>query len=326
MATYLVTGGAGFIGSHIVDELVRRHERVRILDNLSTGRMANLDGVLGQVEFVHGDIRDYKTVKSAVTGADFVMHHAALASVPGSIADPLMTNEVNITGTLNVLMAARDVGVKRLVFASSSSVYGDGSALPKREDMQTRPLSPYAVSKLAGEAYGLAFYEIYGLPVVCLRYFNVFGPRQDPTSQYSAVIPKFITAMQRGESPVIYGDGMQSRDFIYVANVVNANILACEHATATGSIINIACGKCYTLIDLCHELQGLLGSAITPTYAPARVGDVKYSMAEIAEASAKLGYAPEVDFHEGLRRTVGWNMCPSENPTSAIRVSLSKQS
>lgn len=253
LAKYLVTGGAGFIGSNIVEELVDRNESVRVLDNLSTGRRENIEPFMDKIEFIEGDLRDLDAVRKAVEGVDYVLHQGALPSVPRSIDEPLTTNEVNVNGTLKVLIAARDAGVKRVVYASSSSIYGNSEVLPKREDMPPNPLSPYAISKLAGENYCRIFYQIYGLETVCLRYFNVFGPRQDPTSQYSAVIPKFINAMLNGERPIIYGDGKQSRDFTFVANVVQANLLACEANGVAGELFNVACGERYTLLDLIAE-------------------------------------------------------------------------
>lgn len=319
--TYLVTGGAGFIGSHIVEELLRRGERVRVLDNFTTGKRENLDGagggqeredrspppsVFGLLEIIEGDIRDLATVRKATEGVDYVLHQAALPSVQRSVLDPLATNEVNVTGTLNVLVAARDLKVKRVVYASSSSVYGNTPTLPKHEAMQTQPLSPYAVSKLAGERYCIAFNKVYGLPTVCIRYFNVFGQRQDPASQYSAVIPRFITAMLRNEAPVIFGDGLQSRDFTYVANVVNANLLACEREEAIGHVMNIACGERFTLLDLHRDLVTITGKNVQPVFAPERLGDVKHSMAAIGLAAEKLGYRREVDWMTGLRKTVEW--------------------
>jgi UDP-glucose 4-epimerase len=309
---YLVTGGAGFIGSHIVEEMLRRGERVRAFDNFSTGRRENLTFDDARIvshenlEVIEGDIRDTSAVNAATAGVDFVLHQAALPSVPRSILDPLTTNEVNVTGTLNVLVAARDANVKRVVYASSSSVYGNSPTLPKHEGMQTQPLSPYAVSKLAGERYCIAFHQVYGLPTVCIRYFNVFGHRQDPTSQYSAVIPKFITAMLQGVSPTIYGDGLQSRDFTHVANVVRANLLACEREEAIGAVMNVACGERYTLLDLHSALQQTIGTDVPPIFAAERAGDVKHSMAAIEVAREKLGYAPIVNWKEGLRRTVEW--------------------
>jgi nucleoside-diphosphate-sugar epimerase len=312
VALYLVTGGAGFIGSHIVEEVLRRGERVRVLDNFSTGRRENLKfdelpaSVLHSLEVIEADIRDAGAVKAATEGVDFVLHQAALPSVPRSILDPLTTNEVNVTGTLNVLVAARDAGVKRLVYASSSSVYGNNPTLPKHEGMPTQPLSPYAVSKLAGERYCVAFHEVYKLPTVCIRYFNVFGHRQDPNSQYSAVVPKFITSMLKNESPTIYGDGLQSRDFTHVANVVRANLLACDGQEASGCVMNVACGERYTLLELHDVLRHVLGTDVHPTFAAERKGDVKHSMAAIDLAKEKLGYEPIVKWNDGILRTVEW--------------------
>lgn len=300
---YLVTGGAGFIGSHLVDEVLRRGEQVRVLDNFSTGRRENIAQVITRIELIEGDIRDAAVVQQAMEGVDYVLHQAALPSVQRSVQDPLTSNEVNVTGTLNVLTAARDQHVKRVVVASSSSVYGDSPTLPKHEAMPTAPRSPYAVSKLAAERYALSFNTVYGLPTVALRYFNVFGPRQDPTSQYSAVIPKFITAMLKDEAPVIYGDGTQSRDFTFVANVVNANLLACEREEAIGQVMNIACGERYSLLDLHAALQRILQVEIALVFAEARKGDVKHSLAAIEEARERLGYDVVVRWTEGLRRT-----------------------
>jgi nucleoside-diphosphate-sugar epimerase len=307
----LVTGGAGFIGSHIVEELVRRGAQVRVLDNWSTGKRENLEisnakSQFSTVEVIEGDVRDLDTVRRAVGGVDFVLHQAALPSVPRSVADPLTTNEVNVNGTLNVLVAARDAHVERVVYASSSSVYGSSPTLPKHEEMPTSPLSPYAVSKLAGEHYCRAFSRVYGLPTASLRYFNVFGPRQDPASQYAAVIPKFVSALLDGVPPTIYGDGAQSRDFTYVANVVQANLLACEKDEAIGQVMNVACGERHTLLDLYHELVILIGAEPPPMFAEPRAGDVKHSMAAIDRARQTLGYAPDVEWREGLRRTVEW--------------------
>jgi nucleoside-diphosphate-sugar epimerase len=304
VARYLVTGGAGFIGSHIVDELLHRGERVRVLDNLSTGKRENLAQVIDRIELIEGDIRDLMIVKAAMSDVDYVLHEAALPSVPRSVADPLTTNEVNVSGTLNVLVAAQEAGVKRVVFASSSSVYGDSPSLPKHEEMSTNPLSPYAASKLAGEDYCRAFHQVYGLPTVALRYFNVFGPRQDPNSQYAAVIPKFIVALLRGESPTIYGDGLQSRDFTYVTNVVQANLLACERHEAVGKVMNVACGAQYSLLDLHRELCELTGQRVEPVFAAQRAGDVKHSLASIEQIQRTLGYTPQADWRSGLRWTV----------------------
>ena len=310
MATYLVTGGAGFIGSHIVDELIRRDARVRVLDNFSTGKRDNLQPAFrearSRIDLIEGDIRDLDTVRRAVRGVDYVLHQAALPSVPRSVADPLMTNEVNVTGTLNVLIAARDENVKRVVYASSSSVYGDSPTLPKREDMPTRPLSPYAVSKLAGESYCHVFFQVYGLSTVALRYFNVFGPRQDPTSQYAAVIPRFITRMLQGTAPVIYGDGTQSRDFTYVANVVEANLLACQSDAVIGQVCNTALGVRFTLLDLVRILNGILMTDIAPEFGAARRADVKHSQADVAKLKRLAGFSEGVGFEEGLRQTIQW--------------------
>ncbi len=306
MASYLVTGGAGFIGSNIVHELVKRGEHVRVLDNLSTGRPENLRGILDKIEFIEGDICDENTVRRAVYGVDYVLHQAALPSVQRSVNDPIASNRVNVNGTLNLLMAAREEKVKRFVIASSSSVYGDTPVLPKVEDMPINPLSPYATSKLAAEKYAMNFYKLYGLPTVALRYFNVFGPRQNPKSQYAAVIPKFITAMLKGESPVVYGDGEQSRDFTYIENVVEANLRACHSEKAPGHVVNIACGKRYTLNELLHLLENILEMPANARYEEPRPGDVKHSLASIELAREVLGYEPQISFEEGLRKTVAW--------------------
>jgi UDP-N-acetylglucosamine/UDP-N-acetyl-alpha-D-glucosaminouronate 4-epimerase len=310
MSTYFITGGAGFIGSHIVDELVRRGEKVRVLDNFSTGKRENLSLAIGRapdaVDVIQADIQDRGAVQRAMQGVDYALHQAALASVAQSVADPLQTNQVNVAGTLNVLLAARDAGVKRVVFAGSCAVYGNNDSLPLRETDTPQPLSPYAASKLAGEGYCRAFLEAYGLPTVVLRYFNVFGPRQDPTSEYSAVIPKFITALLRDQPPTIYGDGTQSRDFVSVANVVRANLLACEREQAIGQVINVGCGEHYTLLDLHDQLVDLTHKNLLPVFAPARMGEVKHSQAAIDTATQMLGYKPETTWQEGLRRTVAW--------------------
>lgn len=320
MAHYLVTGGAGFIGSHIVEELVRRGERVRILDNICTGKYDNLAPVLDQIELIKGDIRDLETVRAAVQGMDYVLHQAALPSVPRSIADPLTSHEVNATGTLNVLIAARDAQIKRVVYASSSSVYGNSPTLPKHEEMPTNPLSPYAVTKLAGENYCRAFHQVYGVPTVALRYFNVFGPRQDPTSQYSAVIPKFIVAMLRGESPTIYGDGSQSRDFTYVANVVQMNLLACQVDSTIGQVFNAALGGRVSLLDIVGSLNELLGTNIEPQFSAERKGDVMHSQADAYKFQQVAGFDEWVELREGLRHTIEWyanSTCSPPGPTSA---------
>ena len=306
MASYLVTGGAGFIGSHIVKALVEKKENVRILDNFSTGKRENIVPYLDEVELIEGDVRSYHIVREAVDGVDFVLHQAALPSVPRSIRDPVTTNEVNVTGTIHVLDAAKDAKVKRVVFASSSSIYGDLGVLLKTEDMLPKPLSPYAVSKLAGEKYCQAFTQLYGLETVCLRYFNVFGQHQDPTSQYSAVIPKFINAIKNSESPKIHGDGEQSRDFTYVGNVVQANLIACENRSKDiiGEVINIACGKRITINQLVKSINEILNKNIKPVYTQSRPGDVKHSLANIGKAQQFLNYKVIVAFHDGLRKVI----------------------
>lgn len=304
---YLVTGGAGFIGSNIVEELLKRGEKVGVLDNFSTGRRENLKDFVHDIELIEGDIRSLSAVYRAVDDVDFILHQAALPSVPRSIADPVTTNEVNITGTLNVLIAARDRGVRRVVFASSSSVYGNDPRLPKHEDMRPRPMSPYAISKLAGEAYCSVFTQLYGLDTVILRYFNIFGPRQDPTSQYSSVIPKFIGLMFKNKRPTIYGDGKQSRDFTFVANIVSANLKACESESLPEErVFNCAYGNQISVQELVIELNRILGRNITPTFTQPRPGDVLNSYADVSRAVHYLQYKPFVRFHEGLKRTTEW--------------------
>jgi nucleoside-diphosphate-sugar epimerase len=303
---FLVTGGAGFIGSNIVEALVRRGDSVVVLDNFSTGKRENLESFRGRIHLVEGSITDLAAVRRAMDGVDFVLHEAALASVQRSVDDPITSNEVNIGGTLNVLVAARDAGVKRLVYAASSSAYGDTEVLPKREDMPARPLSPYAVQKWVGEHYCKVFSTLFGLDTVALRYFNVFGPRQDPASDYAAVIPIFVTRLLSGRAPTIYGDGGQSRDFTYIDNVIEANLRACEGGPKNGEAVNVACGARFTLNDLFAQVRGLLGSDLQPVYGPARPGDVRHSMADIAKARTLLGWEPQVDFVTGLRRTVEW--------------------
>jgi len=304
--TYLVTGGAGFIGSHLAERLVRDGHRVRVLDDFSSGKESNIESFRSQVDVMRGDIRNATIVNAATRGVDIVFHEAALGSVPRSVADPLTTHEVNMTGTLNVLLAARDAGVKRVVYASSSSVYGETPVLPKKEGMTPQPLSPYALSKLVGEHYASVFKHVYGFEVAALRYFNIFGPRQDPESQYAAVIPRFITALLEGKPPVVYGDGLQSRDFTYVDNVVEANLLASEAMGAAGKAFNVACGGRYTLLDLLAKLTEILGSEIEPVHEAPRAGDVKDSQASIEAAERALGYRVKVGFDEGLRRTAAW--------------------
>jgi len=303
---FLVTGGAGFIGSHLVEELVKQGQRVRVIDNLSTGKKENIEPSLKEIEFVEGDIRDLELVKEAMDGVDYVLHQAAVPSVPRSVKDPLTSNSVNVEGTLNILIAARDAGVKRVIYASSSSVYGDTPVLPKHEDMKQEPRSPYAVSKLAGELYCQASYHVYGLETVALRYFNVFGPWQDPQSQYGAVVPKFITALLHGEPPTIFGDGEQSRDFTYIENVVAANLLAAKASGVAGEVFNIACGERITINELARMLAEFIGVTTEPEHTPARSGDVLHSLADISKAKRLLGYEGKVGVHEGLKQTVEW--------------------
>ncbi len=304
---YLVTGGAGFIGSNIVEELLKRGESVRVLDNFSTGRRENLLELGTNIDLIEGDIRSLSTVYRATDGVDFVLHQAALPSVPRSVSDPVTTNEVNITGTLNVLIAARDREVKRVIFASSSSVYGNDPRQPKHEEMRPKPMSPYAISKLAGEVYCSVFTQLYGLETVILRYFNIFGPKQDPDSQYSAVIPKFIGMMRKNKRPTIFGDGKQSRDFTFVMNVVQANLNACESQQLPEErIFNCACGNRVTVEDLVIQLNRNLGKELNPMFIDPRPGDVKNSFADVSRAVNFLRYAPKVQFEEGLEKTVKW--------------------
>ncbi|MFH1755593.1 MAG: SDR family oxidoreductase [Candidatus Latescibacterota bacterium] len=306
MSTYLVTGGAGFIGSNLVEELLKREQNVRIIDDFSTGREENLKDFISHIELVEGDIRNQATVERAVKGVDFVLHQAALASVQRSIDNPEATNQVNVQGTLNLLDAAKNHAVKRFVYASSSSAYGDSEALPKVETMETNPKSPYAVSKLAAEWYCRVYSSVFKMPTVSLRYFNVFGPRQDPNSQYSAVIPLFIRALLHQEQATIYGDGEQSRDFTYIQNVVNANLLACEADVAGGEVFNIACNDRVSLNDLYAQLKKIIGVNIEPKFGPERRGDVKHSQANIDRIMKALNYRIAVGFTEGLERTVRW--------------------
>jgi nucleoside-diphosphate-sugar epimerase len=285
-------------------ELLERGHDVRVLDNFATGRRSNLAVLNGDAEIIEGDIQSYERVNRAIRGCDVVFHQAALPSVPRSIQDPLTSNATNVTGTLNVLLAARDHEVSRVVYASSSSVYGASPELPKHEQLPTLPISPYATAKLAAEGYARSFHQVYGLETVALRYFNVFGPRQDPNSEYSAVIPKFVAKLAAGEAPIIFGDGEQSRDFTYVENVVAANLLAMEAPVSAGRVYNVACGERFSLNQLFGELREIMGSSVEAEYGPARAGDVKHSMADISRARGDLGYEPLVDFREGLERTV----------------------
>ncbi|NOY41709.1 MAG: SDR family oxidoreductase [Planctomycetes bacterium] len=304
MKNYLVTGGAGFIGSHIATALVERGDSVRVLDNLSTGTKANLAHLGDRVELIEGDLLDQSTVERATKGVDVVYHQAALASVPRSVSKPLDTNAACVTGTLNVLVASKEAGVQRVVYAGSSSAYGNQPFMSKRECDRPMPLSPYAVAKLAGEYYCQAFYATYGLETVTIRYFNVFGPRQDPNSEYSAVIPLFVTAMLAGKRPTIFGDGLQSRDFTYIENVVAGNLAAAEAPDAAGKVFNVACGRQSSLLDLIGSINRVLDTDIEPIFEAARAGDVKESLADITAAREVLGYEPLVNFEEGLRRSI----------------------
>jgi nucleoside-diphosphate-sugar epimerase len=310
---FLVTGGAGFIGSHLAERLVQEGRRVRIIDNLTTGKRENIELFLPGVEFIPGDIRDLELVRRAMDGVDYVLHQAAIPSVPRSVMDPLATNTSNVDGTLNVLFAAQEAEVKRVIYASSSSVYGDSPVLPKSEEMLPEPCSPYAVSKLAGELYCQAFYRVYGLETVALRYFNVFGSRQDPDSQYAGVVPKFVRLLLHGDPPTIFGDGEQSRDFTYVDNVVDANLLAVEAEGVSGEVFNIACGERLTVNSLAAMLGDLIGAKHRPIYAPPRAGDVRHSVADVAKATTLLGYTPAVTVREGLKRTLDWFMVDSDS-------------
>ncbi|MCE9636407.1 MAG: SDR family oxidoreductase [Planctomycetes bacterium] len=303
--SYLVTGGAGFIGSHLCERLVTDGHMVTVLDNFSTGRMKNIAHLEGrQLRVIEGDIRKPGDLAKAMKGQRFVLHHAALPSVARSVEDPVSSNETNVTGTLNVLVAAREAGVKRVVYASSSSAYGDTPTLPKIESMAPQPMSPYAVSKLAGEHYCRVFTMNYGLETVSLRYFNIFGPRQDPESDYAAVVPKFVVMLLAGQRPTIYGDGKQSRDFTYVENAVEANMLACHATRAAGEYVNVACGDRVTIGGLCNMIGEIVGKVLEPKLKPGRPGDVRHSLADITKAADVVGYRPRVGLREGLERTV----------------------
>jgi len=298
----LVTGGGGFIGSNLVRALLDRGDRVRVLDNFSTGNRRNLDG-LDDVEIVEGELRSYERVHNAVRGVEVVFHQGALPSVPRSVQDPLTTGAVNVEGTLNVLLAARDEGVRRVVFASSSSVYGNSGTLPRREAQTPDPISPYAVAKLAAERYCVSFFRVYGLETVALRYFNVFGERQDPTSQYAAVVPRFVTAIAERRPVPIHGDGTQSRDFTYVGNVVAANLLAADRDDVGGSVLNVATGRQASVDELADTIGAVLGETVEKQYLPTRAGDVRNSWADVAEAERLLGYRTQVELEDGLRLT-----------------------
>jgi nucleoside-diphosphate-sugar epimerase len=316
MASYLVTGGAGFIGSHLTEELVRRGHQVRVVDSLITGKRRNLDHILG-VEFLEGDLADMAVCVRAVQGVEYVLHQAAIPSVPRSVKDPVSSNRANVDASLNILVAARDAGVKRLVYAGSSSAYGNTPTLPKREDMPPNPLSPYALQKLVAEQYCQMFTTLYGLETVTTRYFNVFGPRQDPSSPYSGVISLFSTAILERRQPTIYGDGEQTRDFTYIANVVDGVLRACEAPNAAGEVVNVATGGRISLNGLLQALNKIAGTDIQPIYAEPRAGDVKDSQADISKARHLLGYTPSVSLEQGLEKTLEW--CRTEHAATASR-------
>jgi nucleoside-diphosphate-sugar epimerase len=306
MSLYLVTGGAGFIGSNIVEMLVSQGAHVRVIDNFATGHAENLQEFRSRVDFRELDICDLSSLKEAVGGVDYVLHQAAIPSVPRSVIDPVSSHNADVTGTLHVLWASKEAGVKRVVYAASSSAYGDSAELPKEEGMVANPISPYGLMKYVGEEYCRLFTLLYGLETVSLRYFNVFGPRQDPTSQYSGVLSRFITSMLAAKRPVIFGDGTQSRDFTYVSNVVNANLLACHAPKASGKVYNIACGQRISLNQVVGILNQILGGNFSACYEPPRPGDIKHSLASVERAKRELGYVPSVGFEEGLKRTVEW--------------------
>jgi UDP-glucose 4-epimerase len=306
MPKALVTGGAGFIGSHLVEGLLARGWSVRVLDNFSTGHRENIKHLINQIDLLEGDVTNLTTVRFAVRNVDVIFHQAALPSVARSVANPLESNEVNITGTLNILLAARDAGVKRVVYAASSSAYGNTPTLPKVESMPPTPLSPYAIAKLTGEMYARAFTQLYGLSTISLRYFNIFGPRQDPATQYAGVIAKFCTCAIEGKPYPVFGDGEQSRDFTYVENVVNANLLAAEAKLADATLVNIACGERTSLNQLIALLNELTNQKLPAQYGPERAGDVRHSLADVTRAGKLLGYEPMVDIREGLKRTLEW--------------------
>ena len=310
---YLVTGGAGFVGSSITAALVERGEQVRVADDFSTGRRENVAEFETQIELLQGDLAELDFARRAVDGVDYVIHQAAIPSVPRSVADPLGNNRAGVIATLNLLLAARDAGVRRMTYASSSSIYGEArDRVAKREDMLPAPLSPYGVSKLAAEQYCMSFYTVYGFEAVALRYFNVFGPRQDPKSEYAAVIPRFIISLLRGESPTIYGDGEQTRDFTFVGNVVSANLHALEHPNAPGQIFNIAMGEMNSLNQLAEALQDLTGVDIAPQYTEPRPGDIRHSFADVSKAREVLQFKPQISVVEGLRATINWCRAQSD--------------
>ncbi len=306
MANYLVTGGAGFIGGHLVHSLVGQGHNVRVLDNFSTGKRTNLEDVASSVEIIDGDMRDYDTCLNAADNIDMIFHQAAIPSVPRSVDNPFASHDTNINGTFNVLMAATKRNCRRVIYAASSSAYGDTDVLPKHEAIRPEPLSPYAVQKLAGEMYGRAFYECFGLETIALRYFNVFGPRQDPKSQYAAAIPAFVTSILNDEPPTVYGDGTQTRDFTFIENVVHANILAANASETKGQAINIACGQKVSVNDIIATINDLLGKKVPTNYVPRRKGDVMHSLADITQARQLIGYETKVSFDEGLKQAIDY--------------------
>lgn len=314
---YLITGGAGFIGSHIARTLVASGERVRILDNFSGGKLRNLEPILDDIDLITGDIRDMSVVAAAVRGVDVVFHEAAEPSVPRSIADPAATMDINVTGTLNLLTAARDADVRRLVLASTCAIYGDTPASPKRESLAPSPLSPYAISKLTGEQLCAAFTQLYGFEAVALRYFNVFGPRQDPTSAYAAVVPKFLASLQAGISPTIYGDGEQSRDFVAVSDIVRANLLAASVPNVGGQVFNVASGRSTTVNQVLETLQRLTGLGVPAQYEPARAGDIRDSLADTVTARERLGFVAETSFEDGVAAIVAEEMAVPQTAVAA---------
>ena len=304
MSLYLVTGGAGFIGSHIVDKLVQLGEKVRVIDNFVTGKKENLAKSINKIELINGDIRDRKKLQVALKSVDFVLHQAALRSVPRSVDDPISTNDVNITGTLLLLEQSRKCKVQRVIYAASSSAYGDSPELPKKETQLPAPVSPYAVSKLAGEYYCSMYNKLYGLETISLRYFNVFGPRQDPASEYAAVVPKFIELALKGKTLEIHSDGLQSRDFSYIDNVVSANLLAVKSKKGIGEVFNIACGEKWTILDIAETIGRIIDKKLKYHHTPLRKGDVRHTLADISKAKKMLGYKPITNFEEGMRKTV----------------------
>ena len=318
MATYLITGIAGFIGSSLARAVLAQGDKVRGVDNFSTGKRNNIAELLDRIDVRQADLLDLEAMQLACRGVDYVLHEAAIPSVPRSVLNPLESNQANVDGTVNVLVAARDAKVKRVIYAASSSAYGDTPTLPKREDMSPNPISPYAVAKLASEYYMASFFRCYGLETVALRYFNIFGPRQDPTSQYSGVLAKFITQMLKGEQPTIFGDGAQSRDFTYVENVVHANLLACKAppSAVSGRVFNVATGTRIDLNEMFRVLKKLTGYPGEVKYAAERPGDVKHSLADLSRAEKHLGYKPQVNFEEGLRRTVDWYRTQGKSATA----------